>query len=110
MDIMEAVRVFEELETIARDEILASGGSLSHHHGVGKIRRKWLPAVLTSNAIQVLRSIKSTMDPNNIMAAAAISFIKKPSFVQNIPYCLIFLEIQSTSPLYLCNLNHTFMK
>lgn len=74
MDIMEAVRVFEELETIARDEILASGGSLSHHHGVGKIRRKWLPAVLTSNAIQVLRSIKSTMDPNNIMAAGNLIY------------------------------------
>jgi len=97
---MEAVRVFEELETIARDEILASGGSLSHHHGVGNIRRKWLPAVLTSNAIQVLRSIKSTMDPNNIMAAA-ISFIK----------ILSYLSRNSVHfPLYLCNFNHTFMK
>jgi len=74
MDIMEAVSVFEELETIARDEILASSGSLSHHHGVGKIRRKWLPAVLTSNAIQALRSIKSTIDPNYIMAADNLLF------------------------------------
>jgi len=74
MNIMEAVRVFEELETIARDEILASGGSLSHHHGVGKNRRRCLPTVLTSNAIQVLRSIKSTIDPNNNMAAGNLIF------------------------------------
>lgn len=74
MEIMDAVRVYEELETIARDEIMASGGSLSHHHGVGKIRRKWLPTVLTSNAIQVLRSIKSTIDPQNIMAAGNLVF------------------------------------
>ena len=35
MDVWDAVRVYDELETIARNEILASGGSLSHHHGVG---------------------------------------------------------------------------
>lgn len=30
--------VFSELEEAARDEILVAGGSLSHHHGVGKSR------------------------------------------------------------------------
>jgi len=34
--------VFAELERAARDEILRSGGSLSHHHGVGKLRREFL--------------------------------------------------------------------
>ena len=53
MNVLEAVKIYEELESIARDEIIASGGSLSHHHGVGKIRKKWLPAVLTANSIQV---------------------------------------------------------
>src|SRR5262249_38213092 len=35
--------VYLELENIARDEILKTGGSLSHHHGVGKLRRAFLP-------------------------------------------------------------------
>ena len=35
--------VYLQLENIARDEILKSGGSLSHHHGVGKLRRSYLP-------------------------------------------------------------------
>lgn len=74
MSTLEAVEVYEELETIARDEIIASGGSLSHHHGIGKIRKKWLPSVLTSNAISVLHSIKSTVDPQNIMAAGNLVF------------------------------------
>lgn len=30
--------VFGELEEAARDEILCAGGSLSHHHGIGKAR------------------------------------------------------------------------
>lgn len=32
------VSVFAELEEAARDEILLAGGSLSHHHGIGKAR------------------------------------------------------------------------
>ncbi len=74
MSMLQAVEVYEELEIIARDEIMASGGSLSHHHGVGKIRKKWLPSILTSNAINVLHSIKSTVDPQNIMAAGNLVF------------------------------------
>ena len=75
MSMLQAVEVYEELEIIARNEIMASGGSLSHHHGVGKIRKKWLPSILTSNAINVLHSIKSTVDPQNIMAV--ILFLTK---------------------------------
>ena len=74
MDILEAVKVYEELESLARDEILASGGSLSHHHGVGKIRKKWMPAVLTSSAVKVLETIKHTIDPQNIMATRNLVF------------------------------------
>ncbi len=29
----QAVHEYEDLETVAREEIMASGGSLSHHHG-----------------------------------------------------------------------------
>ena len=39
------VGLYVELEHLARQEILSSGGSLSHHHGVGKIRQAFLPQV-----------------------------------------------------------------
>jgi alkyldihydroxyacetonephosphate synthase len=74
MHVLEAVHVYEELETLARNEIMASGGSLSHHHGVGKIRKKWLPAILSSSTIEVLHSIKKTIDPQNIMASGNLIF------------------------------------
>ena len=32
------VETYEEIEERARDEIIANGGSLSHHHGIGKVR------------------------------------------------------------------------
>ncbi len=43
--------VYLALENIARAEILRSGGSLSHHHGVGKIRQAFLPEVMSETAL-----------------------------------------------------------
>ncbi|MBC7643524.1 MAG: FAD-binding oxidoreductase, partial [Thermoleophilia bacterium] len=43
--------VYTELEHIARDEILRSGGSLSHPHGVGKHRQGFLPQVVSAGTL-----------------------------------------------------------
>jgi alkyldihydroxyacetonephosphate synthase len=37
-----AIETYEAIENEARDEILRCGGSLSHHHGVGKIRKSFM--------------------------------------------------------------------
>ena len=60
--------VFHTIEHSLRQTILDHGGSLSHHHGVGKIRRDFLPQIQTRNSLQVLRQAKEAMDPNNIFA------------------------------------------
>lgn len=36
------VEIFSKLEHCARDEILATGGSVSHHHGIGKHRKHYM--------------------------------------------------------------------
>ena len=64
----EADAVFHRIEHSLRQTILDHGGSLSHHHGVGKIRRDFLPQVQTDNSLQVLRQAKKAMDPNNVFA------------------------------------------
>lgn len=65
------VAMYEEIEHAARDEILAAGGSLSHHHGVGKIRRHWMRNGALSNAgLDALRAVKRQLDPMNIFAVA----------------------------------------
>jgi alkyldihydroxyacetonephosphate synthase len=61
--------VYLDLENTARDEILKSGGSLSHHHGVGKIRRAFLPRIMSETALQWKRDLKKTLDPMNIFGA-----------------------------------------
>ena len=62
--------VYAELEHAARDEILASGGSLSHHHGVGKIRRDYLPRVFSPASIAWAADMKRAIDPGNTFGIA----------------------------------------
>lgn len=47
---------------------MASGGSLSHHHGIGKIRKKFMPKVIGENGLEVIKGIKEHIDPLNIFA------------------------------------------
>jgi len=61
--------VYLELENIARDEILNSGGSLSHHHGVGKLRREFLPRIMSPTAMEWKRELKKSLDPGDIFGA-----------------------------------------
>ncbi|XP_035780211.1 alkyldihydroxyacetonephosphate synthase-like [Anopheles albimanus] len=66
---MNPVTIYEEIENKARDEILASGGSISHHHGVGKIRSRWYPQSVSDAGVQLYKATKRELDPNNIFAA-----------------------------------------
>ena len=62
--------VYAELEHAARDEILRSGGSLSHHHGVGKLRQRFLPAVFSPAALAWREALKRSVDPNDLFGCA----------------------------------------
>ncbi len=49
------------------ERINSSGGSLSHHHGVGKMIAPWMEKHLGKEQMEVLRALKRHFDPNNIM-------------------------------------------
>jgi len=66
------LEVYEEIEKAARDEILACGGSISHHHGVGKLRKQWMPATVGDVGLSAMKAVKSQLDPNNIFASGNI--------------------------------------
>ena len=59
-------RVFAEVEAAAREEILRAGGSLSHHHGIGKLRQRWLPEVMSETALRWGDRVKHALDPQNV--------------------------------------------
>lgn len=64
--IQNPVQLYEEIEASARDEILANGGSISHHHGVGKLRKRWLKKTVGEVGLGSMRAIKNYIDPDNI--------------------------------------------
>ncbi|XP_020930787.1 alkyldihydroxyacetonephosphate synthase, peroxisomal isoform X1 [Sus scrofa] len=64
--ISDPLTVFEQTEAAAREEVLANGGSLSHHHGVGKLRKQWLKESISDVGFGMLKSVKEYVDPNNI--------------------------------------------
>jgi alkyldihydroxyacetonephosphate synthase len=60
--------VFSEMEKAARTEILAQGGSLSHHHGIGKHREDFLPEIMSPAMLEWNRKAKRSVDPDNLFA------------------------------------------
>jgi alkyldihydroxyacetonephosphate synthase len=58
--------VYAELERAARDEILKSGGSLSHHHGIGKLREPFLSRIASPGALAWSEAVKRAVDPQNV--------------------------------------------
>jgi alkyldihydroxyacetonephosphate synthase len=65
----EPEKIYAEIEHAARDEILRSGGSLSHHHGVGKIRQRFLGRIASPGVAAFAREIKAAVDPTNVFGA-----------------------------------------
>jgi alkyldihydroxyacetonephosphate synthase len=58
--------LYAELERCARDEVLRCGGSLSHHHGVGKLRERYLPEIHSRAGLDAIGAIKRALDPDNV--------------------------------------------
>lgn len=68
------VGVFHEIEAAAREEVLAAGGSLSHHHGVGKLRQRFVPDVLSPAAEAWRLRVKQALDPKNVFGAGNLRY------------------------------------
>jgi alkyldihydroxyacetonephosphate synthase len=62
--------IYAEIEHAARDEILRSGGSLSHHHGIGKIRQRFLQRISSPGVATFAQEVKTAVDPTNVFGVA----------------------------------------
>ena len=60
------VNTYWELWSRAMETTLRDGGSISHHHGIGIVRSRWLGHEL-GNAINILRAIKDALDSKGVL-------------------------------------------
>ncbi|MGB9302873.1 MAG: FAD-binding oxidoreductase [Mycobacterium sp.] len=51
----------------ACDAIMATGGTITHHHAVGADHRPWMRAEVGDLGVQLLRAVKATLDPAGIL-------------------------------------------
>ncbi len=58
--------VFTKIEHTMRENFIKNGGSISHHHGVGKLRKDFMPETISKGSIEMIRGIKQGQDPENI--------------------------------------------
>jgi alkyldihydroxyacetonephosphate synthase len=49
------------------DAVQASGATMSHHHGIGKMTAPWLEGQIGSAELEVLRALKRHFDPKNVL-------------------------------------------
>lgn len=65
----DAVGAYHEIEAEARREIIDAGGSISHHHGVGKLRLPFVSDIMSPAMMEWRDQMKATLDPNGVFAA-----------------------------------------
>jgi alkyldihydroxyacetonephosphate synthase len=46
---------------------VSHGGGISHHHGIGRVRRDWMERESGSAGVGLLKDIKKALDPANFM-------------------------------------------
>ena len=67
----EATRIYLPIISIICEETLARGGSIVHHHGIGKARARWARDEHGSS-YPILEALKGAFDPNGVMNKGAI--------------------------------------
>lgn len=55
------------IKKAATDCIMRNGGTLSHHHGIGKDHAPWIRQELGVNGLGLLKAMKRQLDPEGIM-------------------------------------------
>jgi D-lactate dehydrogenase (cytochrome) len=58
---------WDEMNTVVHAVVTKLGGSISAEHGIGLLKRKLLPDVKDPVALDLMRSLKRMLDPNNIL-------------------------------------------
>ena len=49
-------------------EVIAMGGTVAAEHGIGKLKRKWLPLQMSPLQVRGMQAIKRELDPQGILA------------------------------------------
>jgi alkyldihydroxyacetonephosphate synthase len=63
----EALEQWRAAKTAASDAIVANGGTITHHHAIGRDHTPWMRAEVGDLGIELIRAAKQRLDPAGIM-------------------------------------------
>jgi FAD/FMN-containing dehydrogenase len=66
-DADELARVYRAVEQTLH-KVISLGGTVAAEHGIGKLKRQWLPLQASPAEIAVMRAVKNALDPRGLMA------------------------------------------
>ncbi len=61
------IEIFDELKKAGADAIIAAGGTITHHHAVGRDHRPWYDRQRPDLFAQALRAAKRAVDPRGVL-------------------------------------------
>jgi alkyldihydroxyacetonephosphate synthase len=63
----EEVEQWRTVKRAASEAIVAAGGTITHHHGVGRDHAPYMEAEIGRTGLEALRAVKERLDPTGIM-------------------------------------------
>ena len=54
---------WQTIKDVASDALIANGGTITHHHAVGRVHRDWHGRQLSPPLTDALRAMKRSFDP-----------------------------------------------
>jgi alkyldihydroxyacetonephosphate synthase len=58
---------WDELKDVAAEAVLAAGGTITHHHAVGRDHRRWYDRQRPDPFAQALQAAKAAVDPAAVL-------------------------------------------
>jgi FAD/FMN-containing dehydrogenase len=68
---------WHDVNAVVFDIVLRMGGSISAEHGIGQLKAVDLPGVKDPVAIELMRSLKTMLDPLNILNPGKVLLVKR---------------------------------
>ena len=71
----EVPALYRRVLRAAMDACLESGGTITHHHGVGTLKAPWMARELEPAGIDLLARLKRSIDPGGVLAPGRLGVV-----------------------------------
>ena len=61
------IEMYDAIKKEASDAVMAAGGTITHHHAVGRLHKPWYQLERPDPFAEALRAAKRAVDPNGVL-------------------------------------------